>query len=247
MDQRSYHHYWNKGWLVVENVFSAETAELVGELALAIAEREYATLEAGYLVDRSGDGPVSPRKLDNAFPRDSVFRDIVLHPKLRALARDLLGAEAFPVSDQIFFKPPRHGSAKPYHQDNFYFRCEPADGVLTSWIALDDVDASNGCLRYIDGSHRGPRLPHEPVPGEESYNSAPPAELIDLSRESLATVGKGGIVFHHSNALHTSHRNESPRWRRAYAINWVTADVTCQTSMLDTAYFKREEFRELFA
>jgi phytanoyl-CoA hydroxylase len=247
LDQESYHHYWDKGWLVVEDVFPAEAAERVAVLALAIAEREYANVEAGYLVDRSGDGSVSPRKLDDAFSRDSVFSDFALDPKLRRLASDLLGAQAFPVSDQIFFKPPRHGSAKPYHQDNFYFRCQPADGVVTSWVALDDVDESNGCLRYIDGSHRGPMLPHEAIPGQESYNSAPPAELIDLRRESLATVGKGGVVFHHSNVLHTSHRNESPRWRRAYAINWITSGVTCQTSMLEKAFFKREEFRELFA
>jgi phytanoyl-CoA hydroxylase len=245
LDQTHYDRYWNKGWLVVEGVFSVEAAERVGSLALAIAEREYVNAEAGYLVDRSAEGELAPRKLDDAFLRDGQFREFALDPKLRAVASDLLGEEALPVSDQVFFKPPRHGSAKPYHQDNFYFRCRPADGVLTSWVALDDVDELNGCLRYIDGSHHGPTLPHEPIPGEESYNSAPPAGLIDLSRESLALVAKGGVVFHHSNVLHTSHRNESSRWRRAYAINWATAAVTCETPMLDKAYFKTQKFQEL--
>ena len=41
----------------------------------------------------------------------------------------------------------------------------------------------------------------------------PPLRLIDLKRESLAIVRKGGVVFHHSETLHTSHRNESDRDR----------------------------------
>jgi ectoine hydroxylase-related dioxygenase (phytanoyl-CoA dioxygenase family) len=109
--------------------------------------------------------------------------------------------------------------------------------VITAWIALDDVDATNGCLRYIDGSHKGPILPHLPVPGEE-HNLAPSPELIDLNKESLAIVGKGGVVFHHGTTLHTSHRNESDRWRRAYATHWVTADVTSESPVLENAHFR---------
>ena len=68
----------------------------------------------------------------------------------------------------------------------------------------------------------------------------PPPELIDLSKESLALVRKGGIVFHHSQALHTSHRNESDRWRRGYATHWVTSEVTSSNGTLDKAYFRRD-------
>ena len=125
-------------------------------------------------------------------------------------------------------KPPRLGSAKPYHQDNFYFRCHPDDQVITAWIALDDVDAGNGCLRYIDGSHLGPILPHIRFLARRLIIRRPAPELIDLSKESLAPVRKGGVVFHHSKTLHTSHRNESDRWRRGYATHWATAKVTSE-------------------
>ncbi len=246
-DREHYDHYWNKGWLVVEGVFKPEEADRVATLALKIVEKEYVGLKPGYLVDASEDGKPSPRKLDSVFPKDAVFRDFALNERLMQCLQTLLGHKPLLLNDQVFFKPPRHGSAKPYHQDNFYFRLHPADQVITSWIALDDVDIANGCLRYIDGSHRGPILAHDPIPGEEYYNSAPPPELIDLSKESLAPVRKGGVVFHHCQTLHTSHRNESDRWRRAYAVNWVTANVTCEITTLDQALFRREEFRELFA
>ena len=29
--------------------------------------------------------------------------------------------------------------------------------MITAWLALDDVDEENGCLRYIDGSHPDPQ------------------------------------------------------------------------------------------
>ena len=80
-----------------------------------------------------------------------------------------------------------------------------------------------------------------PQPGEP-YNFVPPADLIDLSKEALAEVRQGGVVFHHSHSLHTSHRNESDRWRRAYATHWVTAAVTSENSTLDTAYFKQDTY-----
>lgn len=103
------------------------------------------------------------------------------------------------------------------------------------------MEAENGCLRYIDGSHKAGIIPHEPVPGEP-YNLVLPPGLIDLEKESLALVRKDGVVFHHSQTLHTSHRNESERWRRGYANHWVTSEVTSSNGTLDQAYFKREGY-----
>lgn len=65
----------------------------------------------------------------------------------------------------------------------------------------------------------------------------PPAALIDLSQESLALVHKGGVVFHHSQMLHTSHR-----CRRGYATHWVIQDVISENETLDTAYFRSEQY-----
>lgn len=239
--QEVYQHYWEKGWAVVENVFAAEEAERIAQLALRISQEELKSGGDRYVADASDDGEFAPRKIERPFSKHADFQAFTLDPQLVQLLANLLGAPPLLATDQLFMKPPRFGSAKPYHQDNFYFQCQPADHVITAWIALDDVDAENGCLRYIDGSHKGPILPHEPVPGEP-YNLVPPPELIDLRNESLALVRKGGVVFHHSQALHTSHRNESDRWRRGYATHWVTGDVTSSNSTLDRAYYKTANY-----
>lgn len=241
MNQAEYEHYWAHGWTVVEGVYSVDEAEQIAQIALEISQQEMAEKRGNYEVDASSTGEMAPRKIMQPFRKDPAFQAFVMDPRLGKLLTDLLSAPPLLATDQLFMKPPHFGSAKPYHQDNFYFQCHPADSVITAWIALDDVDEKNGCLRYINGSHKGPILPHEPVPGEP-HNLVPPAELVDLQKESLAPVGKGGVVFHHCQTLHTSHRNESDRWRRGYATHWVTSDVISDKSTLDKAYYKAQDY-----
>lgn len=241
ISQTAYDHYWEKGWAVVEGVFSHQEAEDLAQVALDVAEEDLAADQSGFTADRCADGQLAPRKIAFPFTKHADFRTFSLDPRLTSLVAGLLDQPPLLATDQIFMKPPRFGSAKPYHQDNFYFRLSPPDQALTAWIALDDVDEYNGCLRYISGSHQGPVFPHTALPGEP-YNLVPDPALIDLSQETLAPVGKGGVIFHHSKILHTSHRNESERWRRGYATHWVSAQVTSDNGTLDKAYYLREDY-----
>ncbi len=217
-----------------------EVARLALETADSISEDESMK---GYLLDRSGAGETAPRKIDNPYLRHPLFREFALDRRLRDMLRQITGIEPLLKGDQLFMKPPRFGSEKPYHQDNFYFRCTPGDHVITAWIALDDVDEENGCLRYISGSHRKGIIDHVEVPGQP-YNLAPPDDLIDWEKENAAPVRKGGVVLHHSETLHSSRRNNSNRWRRGYATHWVTAEVTTETDNLDGAHFLQEDYAE---
>ena len=248
IDKTQHEHYREKGWVVVEGVYRAAEVDKVAELAMQISDAQVESGETGDF-DAASDGTnVMPRKLDNPFGLEPRFRPFVLDARLSDLIQEFVGEPPLLFGDQIFMKPPRVGSEKPFHQDNFYFQLEPADKVITAWIALDDVDEENGCLRYIDGSHLGPLLPHETQPDMPTH-LIPPAELIDLSRESLAPVGKGGVVFHHGKTLHTSKPNRSDRWRRAYATHWVTAsvqDTQGPDGRLSSAYFKQPDLAELF-
>ena len=234
-------HYWTKGWLVVEGVIEPAKVEWVAQRALEIARGQISDASSNYQADRSPDGTViEPRKLDSPFGTDQALGRPLLESPLPDLIRQLIGVQPLFFSDQIFFKPPRHGSIKHYHQDNAYFHLVPADHGITGWVAMDDVDEANGCMRYIDGSHLGPILDAKPVPGAE-HDLMPDPALIDLSKESLAPVKKGGVVFHHSKVLHGSAANTSDRWRRGYATHWVSADVTSDTGLLETGYYHRPE------
>lgn len=247
-DQSLKTHFQTKGWVVVEGVFSADRIDQTIKLAMDCCRTQ---VDGGdsYAFDSAEDGTAAhPRKVDEPFLVEPRIRAFVLDVKLVGLVGELLGAAPLLFNDQIFMKPPRVGSEKPFHQDNFYFQLEPADQVITAWIALDDVDEENGCLRYIDGSHLE-LLPHEPLP-DQPYNLMPSAEMIDLSKQSLALVRKGGVVFHHSQTLHTSGRNRSDRWRRAHATHWVTANVRDNQNaqgQLAKSYFNRPDLAALLS
>ena len=234
--------YHELGWVVVEEVFTRDEADAICREAMDVSSKELEDAVAGYAADESEDGSLAPRKIDNPFVKSAVFRQAALNREMRDIMTGFLGREPLLARDQIFMKPPRFGSAKPYHQDNAYFLCSPADDVITAWIALDDVDGENGCLRYIDGSHKLGLIPHEPIPGEP-HNKAPRADMVDLNRESLGCVRKGGVLIHHGWTLHTSHRNESDRWRRAYATHWVTDRCTSEAGVLDDAIFKSDLYQ----
>lgn len=239
LNQSQIDRYWQTGWLVVNDIFTRDEATDVADLAWEICSREIADGTTSSL-DRGDDGEQLPRKLEQPFLKHERFKQMALDERLVAALTDLMPEPPLLARDQLFMKPPRFGSAKPYHQDNYYFRCSPPDHVITAWIALDDVDEQNGCLRYISGTHREGILAHEPLPGEP-HNLAIPEELVDRSKEELAEVRKGGVVFHHGETLHTSHRNESDRWRRAYATHWLTASVTSEADyIIDEAYFNRD-------
>lgn len=234
----TYNTYWERGWAVVPAVFPDDQVDAVSRLAMAVAIAELASANGDEAdVDQLVDGQAMPRKVMHPFEKEDAFARFALSPTLRELLRGIVGKPVSLVSDQIFMKPPHVGSAKPYHQDNAYFRCHPGDEVITAWIALDDVDEENGCLRYIDGSHRLPILEHHVMP-DERYNLQPAASDIDMTRESLAPVAKGGVVLHHGHTLHTSHANRSDRWRRAYATHWVSADVVSDVETINHAYFR---------
>ena len=249
LNPTNYEEYWSRGWTVAEGVFPAEATDEIINVATAVCMEELkGTNLSSHVADWTEDGQAAPRKIAKPFLKHPKLRAFVFNSDLRSLIAQLVEKTPCLVSDQVFMKPPRIGSAKPYHQDNAYFLCHPDDDVITAWIALDDVDEENGCLRYINASHRGGIVPHLPVPGEP-HNKAPDQKDIDLTRQASACVKKGGVVFHHGNTLHTSHRNRSDRWRRAYATHWVSADTTCESDTIKNGYFNAEKalYEEILA
>lgn len=49
-----------------------------------------------------------------------------------------------------------NGSQQKTHSDSIHMTTYPLGGLLGVWIALEDVDETNGALHYIPGSHKLP-------------------------------------------------------------------------------------------
>ena len=157
---------------------------------------------------------------------DAFFEEYRRNPRWVQLATELLGEAARSDGPEWFNKPPGTEHATPPHQDNFYFCLRPPS-VLTMWLALDVVDAENGCLRYVAGSHKPAIRPHGPTDvlgfsqGIADYNSD------DRDREVAVSLQPGDVVVHFGNTIHRADPNASPdRNRRAFAM--VFRGESCQ-------------------
>ena len=157
------------------------------------------------------------RKFSELARHEALFWRHATDPALLDFVEGLIGGPLLLYADQALLKPPGVGSAKPPHQDNAYFRVEPADAVLTAWTALDDATQENGCMRYFAGTHHDGLVEHTAIKGT-------PHLVPEGRRPEEATptpVKSGGVIFHHAEVLHCSDDNTSNRWRRAFVCHYV--------------------------
>merc|ERR1712216_1042309 len=72
---------------------------------------------------------------------------------LHAAAAALDSTEIALVSSDIFCKPPQQQEHfVGWHQDQSWWRVEPANGLTNVWIALDNSGLDSACVRYLPGS-----------------------------------------------------------------------------------------------
>jgi len=149
---------------------------------------------------------------------DHFFSQYRRHPRWRALAEALLGEPAVAEQPEWFNKPPGTNHVTPPHQDNFYF-CLTPPSVLTIWLALDRVDAENGCLRYVAGSHLRGLRPHARSNILGFSQGITDYSADDFTRERPAMLEPGDAVAHLGMTIHRADANHSAtRHRRSFAM-----------------------------
>jgi phytanoyl-CoA hydroxylase len=157
---------------------------------------------------------------------DPFFLNYGQQPKWKVLAETLVGEKVEDSEPQWFNKPPGGHHVTPPHQDNYYFCLKPSN-VITIWLALDDVDAENGCLRYLSGSHLKGFRPHAKsnvIGFSQGITCYTPD---DFSSEVAIPLQAGDAVAHHGMTIHRADANMSTtRNRRAFAM--VCKGVSCK-------------------
>jgi hypothetical protein len=144
-----------------------------------------------------------------------VWKDIKDQPYrkwLVAFGEALMNMKLAFWYDQFLGKPPGASVATYWHQDEGYWGRNLLDRGVTGWIPLQDVDAVNGCMQFIDGGHRLGVLPHHLVEGMAS-------DLltceVDEARRVVCPIRRGDVTFHHSKTPHMTNANTGRRWRKA--------------------------------
>jgi ectoine hydroxylase-related dioxygenase (phytanoyl-CoA dioxygenase family) len=149
---------------------------------------------------------------------------------LPGLVADLLGSErVWLYEDSVLVKDPATPERTVFHQDLAYFHVD-GDQMCTVWIPLDPVDADNGAVRYVRGSHRDrttfrPNLfvTTDALPGTEGIDV--PDHSDDPAVVHFDTL-PGDVVVHHARTLHGAFANTTAdRPRRALSIRYAGDDA----------------------
>ena len=87
---------------------------------------------------------------------------------------------------------------------------------MSAWIAVDEVNKDNGCMRIIPGSHKK-LYPHVPnpkyIPGSDFFDKAVDPLIIDEKKAIDIELKPGEFFLFSESILHSSAPNLSERRR----------------------------------
>ena len=90
--------------------------------------------------------------ISSAHLEHGCVHDILSDSRIVAAVKDLIGDDVIGWGSHFFCKMPGDGKAVAWHQDASYWPLTPSRTV-TVWLAIDDADAENACMRFLAGSH----------------------------------------------------------------------------------------------
>ena len=168
--------------------------------------------------------------------RDPSWLEIGTRPEILDAVAQLIGEDLIIWGSALFCKAGKGGRATPWHQDGHYWPIQPL-ATVTAWIAIDDVNTENSCLRVIPGSHRDKvSYSHDTdnsdtiilnqVLKPEHLQSAPPRD-IELS--------PGKFSIHDVYLIHGANPNNSGKRRAGMVFRYMPA-----SSHFDRALARRQ-------
>jgi len=151
--------------------------------------------------------------------------DLLTHPRIVAYVRDLLGDDVIAWGSHYFCKMPRDGKSVPWHQDASYWPLTPSKAV-TVWLAIDDSDRENACMRFIRGTHHVGHLTYRMTEDADQTVLNQEVENVEAYGQPVDVELKAGEISIHSDLLlHGSEGNRSDRRRCGLTLRYCAADV----------------------
>jgi ectoine hydroxylase-related dioxygenase (phytanoyl-CoA dioxygenase family) len=222
LDSDEIAHYHREGYVVPHYALPAEQ---VATLRAALDEllRRNPGVRPEKLVsahvDRGGTGGV-----DNGEGVRGVaaFLQLARDPQLVELVADVIGDDVVLWGCHVFCKPAGEGYETPWHQDGHYWPIRPL-ATCTVWVALEDSDVGNGCLRVVPRSHAARQL-HAHL--HEDRTDLTLNQRIDPLGFDAATavdlqLKPGQMSLHDVYMIHGAEANRSARRRTGVALRYM--------------------------
>ncbi|MGI9233002.1 MAG: phytanoyl-CoA dioxygenase family protein [Woeseiaceae bacterium] len=195
--------YDRDGFVVLPGYLSSGEVEALRDRAVPLAKK---------LLEEVGDSERYRNVLKSLNQYDDWFDEQLSDGRHVPLMHYLMGGDVRGVSAAWFDRPEGESLGIDPHVDAIG-RNKRVDAGATIWIALDPVDAGNGCLHYLRRSHFNEYPDAIPIPG------------IDTESEDAIAVelSPGDAVIHNALTVHWSGGNETGQPRRAVSFFYFGA------------------------
>ena len=154
--------------------------------------------------------------------------DMLTNPKIVDCVADILGNDVVAWGSHFFCKIPGDGKAVAWHQDASYWPLSPSKAV-TVWLAIDDADLENGCMKFIAGSQNFGHLTYRKSdPGDHSVLDQTVEDPEQYGAVVVDELKAGQISIHNDLLLHGSDANNSSRRRCGLTLRYAAAEVRAE-------------------
>lgn len=218
------------GFCITPPIISADLIQRVIARMDAVIAGEYETgVPPHWRTWNPGDDENKLRKIDQSHLSDRTILELISHPAIGQWAAAITGAKFIQAwATQLLLKPPGGSESGNvgWHQDRQYWQrwWEEESEVFTAWVAISDVTADSGPMRFVRGSHRWGFLGKGDFFGtdHEAQRKEMPIPEGETWEEVPAILPPGAVSFHHRLTLHGSGPNRSSAPRRSFAIHLRT-------------------------
>ena len=139
---------------------------------------------------------------------------LVSHSAVLDVVRGLIGPNILVWVSEFNCKAPNTSNFFSWHQDLYYWRHKYKDlrtiPMVTTWLALSQVNANNGCMQVLPGSHTH-LVPHKENPCENNLLTRAQEVTVDIDDREVVSVPleAGEFSIHHPLLYHASGPNMS--------------------------------------
>lgn len=201
-----------KGYVAPIDIF---TSEEINEIRLYFDDLLQRVINSG------GDS----YSISSAHLRYGPVHDILTNERIVCCVRDLLGEDVIGWGSHFFCKMPHDGKAVAWHQDASYWPLSPSKAV-TVWLAIDDANRENACMKFVAGSHHFGHMTYRPSSSDDHNVLSQSIDNAEQFGEIVWDELRAGQISIHSDLLlHGSETNDSERRRCGLTLRYCAADV----------------------
>lgn len=221
LSENQLHYYTDHGYLHFDNLLGADEVQACLD--------EVQRLRADEAIKDMGEAVIEPgsREIRSIFAvhrSSEVLQRLAHHPKLVAIARQLLGSNVYIHQSRVNYKGGFRGQAFYWHSDFETWHVEdgiPAMRMVSCSIALTANTPHNGPLMIIPGSHQRyvscvgatPENHYKASLKQQDIGVPDDVSLTQLVEDfgiTAPTGLAGSVTFFECNVMHGSSSNITP-------------------------------------